>query len=30
MGALRYTPVPGKYDGSLDYKKGDKSFAGLD
>ena len=28
-GALRYTPVPGKYDGDLDYKKGDKAFAGL-
>jgi hypothetical protein len=28
-GALRYTPVPGKYDGALDYKKGDKAFAGL-
>jgi hypothetical protein len=28
-GALRYTPVPGKYDGDLDYKKGDKLFAGL-
>jgi hypothetical protein len=30
MGALRHTPVPGKYDGNLDYKKGDKTFAGLD
>jgi Gluconate 2-dehydrogenase subunit 3 len=29
MGALRYTPVPGKYDGNLAYKKGDKSFTGL-
>jgi len=29
-GALRYTPIPGKYDGNLDYKKGDKAFAGLD
>ncbi len=28
-GALRYIPVPGKYDGNLDYKKGDKAFAGL-
>ncbi len=28
-GALRFTPVPGKYDGNLDYKKGDKLFAGL-
>lgn len=28
-GALRYTPVPGKYDADLDYKKGDKAFAGL-
>lgn len=28
-GALRYTPVPGKYDPDLDYKKGDKAFAGL-
>jgi len=28
-GALRYTPVPGKYDGNLDYKKGDKMFTGL-
>jgi hypothetical protein len=25
---LRYTPVPGKYE-TIDYKKGDKSFAGL-
>lgn len=25
---LRYTPVPGKYQ-TIDYKKGDKSFAGL-
>lgn len=25
---LRYTPVPGKYE-TVDYKKGDKSFAGL-
>ena len=29
-GALRYNPVPGHYDGNLDYKKGDKLFAGLD
>ena len=28
-GALRYTPVPGAYNGNLDYKKGDKLFAGL-
>ena len=28
-GALRYNPVPGKYDGDLPYKKGDKAFAGL-
>lgn len=27
--ALRYTPVPGKYQGVIDYKKGEKSFAGL-
>jgi Gluconate 2-dehydrogenase subunit 3 len=27
--SLRYTPVPGKYQGVIDYKKGDKSFAGL-
>ena len=26
---LRYTPVPGKYEGVIDYKKGDKQFAGL-
>lgn len=26
---LRYTPVPGKFQGVIDYKKGDKSFAGL-
>jgi hypothetical protein len=25
---LRYTPVPGKYE-TIDYKKGDKTFAGL-
>jgi hypothetical protein len=27
--ALRYTPVPGKFEGIIDYKKGDKAFAGL-
>ncbi|HMG67072.1 MAG TPA: gluconate 2-dehydrogenase subunit 3 family protein [Chitinophagaceae bacterium] len=27
--ALRYNPVPGHYDGCIDYKKGEKSFAGL-
>jgi homoaconitase/3-isopropylmalate dehydratase large subunit len=26
---LRYTPVPGKYIGVIDYKKGDKAFIGL-
>jgi hypothetical protein len=26
-GALRYVPVPGKYDGAFPYKKGDKAFA---
>jgi hypothetical protein len=26
---LRYTPVPGKLQGVIDYKKGDKAFAGL-
>ncbi|MCJ8210946.1 gluconate 2-dehydrogenase subunit 3 family protein [Mucilaginibacter sp. RS28] len=25
--ALRYVPVPGKYDGDYPYKKGDKAFA---
>jgi hypothetical protein len=30
MGALRYTPVPGKIDADLPYKKGDRAFAGLD
>ena len=25
--ALRYLPVPGKYDGSYPYKKGDKAWA---
>jgi hypothetical protein len=29
-GALRYKPIPGSYNGNLDYKKGDKAFAGLD
>lgn len=29
QGALRFTPVPGKYVGDYDYKKGDKLFAGL-
>ena len=28
-GATRYEPVPGKYIGDLDYKKGDKIFTGL-
>lgn len=27
--ALRYNPVPGHYEGCLDYKKGEKSYAGL-
>jgi len=27
--ALRYNPVPGRYEGCIDYKKGEKSFAGL-
>lgn len=26
--ALRYDPVPGKFDGNYPYKKGDKAFAG--
>jgi hypothetical protein len=26
---FRYTPVPGKYVGVIDYKKGDKAFVGL-
>src|SRR3954464_11470900 len=26
---LRYTPVPGKFQGVIDYKKGEKAFAGL-
>lgn len=25
--ALRYLPVPGRYDGDVDYKKGDKAWA---
>jgi len=28
-GATRYEPVPGKYIGDLDYKKGDKIFTNL-
>src|SRR5205814_1670042 len=27
--ALRYNPVPRRYEGCIDYKKGEKSFAGL-
>ena len=27
--ALRYNPVPGHYEGCIDYKKGEKSYAGL-
>jgi hypothetical protein len=27
--ALRYVPVPGKWEAVIDYKKGDKAFAGL-
>lgn len=27
--ALRYVPVPGRYEGCIDYKKGDKLFSGL-
>jgi hypothetical protein len=30
MQALRYVPVPGKYQGCIDYKKGDKIQVGLD
>jgi len=30
MGSLRYKPVPGSYNGNLDYKKGDRAFAGYD
>jgi Gluconate 2-dehydrogenase subunit 3 len=26
---LRYNPVPGRYEGCIDYKQGEKSFAGL-
>ncbi|HEX8460557.1 MAG TPA: gluconate 2-dehydrogenase subunit 3 family protein [Segetibacter sp.] len=26
---LRYTPIPGKYQGVIDYKKGEKSFVGF-
>ena len=29
MKALRYNPVPGHYEGCIDYKKGEKSYAGL-
>lgn len=29
QGALNYTPVPGKFTGVVDYKKGDKLNAGL-
>jgi hypothetical protein len=28
--ALRFTPVPGKWEACIDYKKGDAIFAGLD
>jgi len=27
--ALRYNPVPGHYEGCIDYKKGEKSYVGL-
>ena len=27
--ALRFVPVPGRYEGCIDYKKGDRSFVGL-
>jgi hypothetical protein len=30
MQALRYVPVPGKYEACIDYKKGDKLMVGLD
>lgn len=30
MEALQYVPVPGKFVGCVDYKKGDKMLAGLD
>jgi hypothetical protein len=26
--ALRYEQIPGRYDGNMPYKKGDKAFAG--
>ena len=29
MKALRYNPVPGHYEGCIDYKKGDKAYVGL-
>jgi hypothetical protein len=29
MQALNYVPVPGRYEGCIDYKKGDKAFASL-
>ena len=29
MKAQRYIPVPGRYEGCIDYKKGDKSIVGL-
>jgi hypothetical protein len=28
--AMRYTPVPGKYEGCIPYTKGEAAFAGLD
>ena len=28
--AFRYVPTPGRYEGIIDYKKGDKMFAGLE
>jgi hypothetical protein len=28
--ALRFTPVPGRWDACIDYKKGEAAFAGLD
>ncbi|MCZ2459027.1 MAG: gluconate 2-dehydrogenase subunit 3 family protein, partial [Chitinophagales bacterium] len=27
--ALKYVPVPGRFDGCIDYKKGDKIMVGL-
>jgi len=27
--SFRYTPVPGKQEGDIPYKKGDKMFVGL-